>query len=59
MQGSKRNILKYEEIDECRDALLNGEEMNVTVAEFAKDPLIREFGEKFYKEITDKYAVKN
>lgn len=59
VHGIKRNIVKYEEIDECRDALINGNKMNVTVAEFAKEPLIREFGEKFYKDITEKYAVKN
>ncbi len=59
VQGIKRNILKYEEIDECRAALINGEELNVTVVEFTKVPLIREFGEKFYKDLKDKYAIEN
>ena len=44
--GKKRNIIRYEEISECEDALIKGQEDNVSIFEFTKDPLIREYGVK-------------
>lgn len=47
ISGNKRNIIRYEEIYECEDALIKGENDDVTVFEFAKESLEREFGENF------------
>lgn len=59
ISGIKRNILKYEEINECLDALEKGEEENISVFEFAKDSLIREYGIGFYNDLRDKYLNKS
>lgn len=48
IKGKKRNILKYEEIDECKDALVKGSQTKTSIFEFSKDSIIREFGKKFY-----------
>ena len=58
ISGKRRNVIKYEEINECADALEKGERENVTVFEFAKDPLIREYGKVFYDELKEKYLNK-
>lgn len=58
IQGLKRNIMRYEAIYECEDALEKGETENITVFEFAKDSLIREYGKKFYDELKNKYLNK-
>lgn len=49
ISGHDRNILKYEELDECEPALKKGIEMNSTIYEFAREPLIREYGAEFYE----------
>ncbi len=59
IHGAKRNILRFEEISECRDALINGKEKEITLIEFARDSLIREFGETFYNDIKEKFAGEN
>ncbi len=51
ISGKKRNIMRYEEINECADALIKGEEENISVFEFARESLVREYGEKFYNEL--------
>jgi hypothetical protein len=45
--------LKYEEYLECKPALELGEKTNLTVAEFLKTPLQREFGDDFFKKLTN------
>ena len=51
--GRKRKIIRYEELYECCDALTKGEEENTTVFEFAQEPLEREYGKEFYKELNE------
>lgn len=53
--GKKRKILRYEELYECIDALAKGEEENISVFEFARESLEREYGKEFYKELKKKY----
>jgi len=58
ISGKKRNIIKYEEISECEDALTKGIIDDVTIFEFAKDALVREYGEQFYIDLKNKYFNK-
>lgn len=58
IKGTKRNILRYEEISECSDALKKGEEENLTVFEFAKVSLEREYGKEFYSDLNKKFSNK-
>ncbi len=53
--GSDRNILKYEEIYECHDALDKGELDGITIFEYLKEPLIREYGKEFYEGLKKRY----
>ncbi|HMQ68490.1 MAG TPA: DUF3109 family protein [Ignavibacteria bacterium] len=55
ISGKKRNIIRYEEISECEDALAKGKSENITIFEFAKDAFVREYGEQFYKDLKSKY----
>ena len=55
ISGNKRNIIRYEEIYECEDALIRGEKEDVTVFEFAMQSLKREYGENFYNELKQKF----
>jgi hypothetical protein len=55
IHGSKRKIIRYEKIDECEDALAKGEEKNISLFEFAKDSLVREYGKNFYNDLKEKY----
>ncbi len=48
INGEKRNILKYEKIYECNEALNKGLLEGISVMKFAKDGIIREFGKQFY-----------
>jgi len=56
--GRDRKIIRYEELYECGDALDKGESENLSVFEFAKIPLEREYGKEFYKELKTKYLKK-
>lgn len=58
ISGIKRNIIKYEEINECFDALAKGEEENITVFEFAEESIVREYGTGFYNDLKEKYLNK-
>ncbi|MDZ4713106.1 MAG: DUF3109 family protein [bacterium] len=58
IKGAKRNILRYEEISECSDALQKGEEENLTVFEFARESLEREYGKEFYRDLNKKFINK-
>ncbi len=44
-------VLRYERIPECRDALARGRRDGVPLYVFLKDPLVRAFGEAFYEEL--------
>ena len=55
IQGRKRNIIRYEELYECQDALLKGEEENISVFEFCEIPLTREYGKEFFKGLKKTY----
>ena len=55
ISGNKRNIIRYEKISECEDALTYGNEQNITLFEFAKDPLIKEYGRDFYNDLQEKF----
>lgn len=59
VSGKKRNVLRYEEFYECSDALDKGNKEGITIFEFLKDPLVREFGQDFYNEAEKKYLQNN
>jgi hypothetical protein len=44
---------------ECRDALDKGKEDDVTIFEYIKSGIEREYGKKFYKELKDKFVKKD
>lgn len=48
------DILRYERFKDCQPALENGKKENVTIAEFCKDSLVRNYGEKWYDELEKK-----
>ena len=58
ISGEKRNIMKYEELYECHAALEKGKDENVTIFEFSKDSLIREYGEDLYNDLREKFSEK-
>ena len=43
--------LNYNRWEVCRDAVLKGKAMDVSVYQFLKEPLIRRFGEAWYEEL--------
>lgn len=48
------DILRYEKFSECAPALENGKQMNITIAEFCKDSLLKLYGEKWYSQLKEK-----
>ncbi|MBI5404490.1 MAG: DUF3109 family protein [Ignavibacteriae bacterium] len=46
--GEERNVLRYERMSECDDAISKGGEMNSSVFEFLKEALERAFGKDFF-----------
>jgi Protein of unknown function (DUF3109) len=56
IHGSKRNIIRYEKISECEDALENGRKKNISLFEFAEESLVREYGKNFYNDLKEKYS---
>lgn len=50
---SKFEALNYHEWDICSDACTFGKELGVHVFEFLKEPLIRKYGEDWYKELQE------
>jgi len=58
ISGNQRNIIRYEEIYECEAALEKGEKDDVTVFEFAKDSMEREYGENLYNDLKQKFLKK-
>ncbi len=57
-RNEKKNFeaVNYEEWEICSDACKLGEELNVPVFRFLKEPLIRKYGEAFYEQLEDAYA---
>ncbi len=55
ISGVKRNIIRYEELSECEDALIKGAEENISVFEFVRESLIREYGNEFYEDLKMRY----
>ncbi|MDG4944852.1 DUF3109 family protein [Weeksellaceae bacterium KMM 9713] len=52
--------VNYHKWDICSDACTLGQELNVTVAEFLKEPLIKKFGQEWYDQLMiAKDEVKN
>ena len=47
------DALNYHRWDVCKAAVLLGEQLDVRVYEFLKEPLIRKFGEAWYQELED------
>lgn len=45
-------VLHYDRWHICHDACTFGRDLGVPVYQFLKDPLIREYGEEWYKELT-------
>ena len=50
------DALNYHRWDVCKAAVLLGEQLDVRVYEFLKEPLIRKFGEEWYHELEDAVA---
>lgn len=48
------DILKYEKFDVCESALENGKNLDITIAEFCKESLIRFYGENWYMQLKEK-----
>lgn len=48
------DILRYERFSDCQPALANGKAEDVTIAEFCKDSLIRNYGRAWYDELDKK-----
>ena len=47
------DALNYDQWDICSDACTLGAELSVPVYRFLKEPLIRKYGEEWYKDLTD------
>ena len=45
--------LNYNRWDICRDAVKKGQELNLPIYQFLKEPLIRRFGEDWYQELCE------
>lgn len=45
--------INYNRWDVCKDAVIKGKELNLPVYKFLEGPLIRRFGEEWYKELCD------
>ncbi|MBN2638339.1 MAG: DUF3109 family protein [Bacteroidales bacterium] len=50
--ASDTTAVNYDQWDICKAALLKGKEEQVPVYQFLKEPLIRKFGEEWYKKLT-------
>ena len=57
INGKERNVLKYEKIYECENALDKGEAENVLLLSFVKEGLIREYGEEFYNSLEERVNI--
>ncbi|MBM4158135.1 MAG: DUF3109 family protein [Ignavibacteria bacterium] len=46
MSGPEKNVMKYEMIDECKEAISKGKKENIRLLDFLEEPLLRKFGEE-------------
>jgi hypothetical protein len=51
--------VRYEKISECAPGRTSGREQDVPLYEYLRDPLIRKFGESWYKEFLDECQRRN
>jgi hypothetical protein len=49
--GEEKNVMRLEKMNECEDAVINGNKKETRVVEFVKEALERAFGKEFYKNI--------
>lgn len=49
--GEDRDVLRYEKMNECDDAVVKGTEINISVFEFLKEAVERAFGKEFYNKL--------
>jgi hypothetical protein len=49
------DAVNYHQWHICEKALINGKRLNVKVFEFLKEPLIRKYGAKWYKELIESF----
>lgn len=49
--------INYNRWDVCRDAVVLGKEFGIRVYQFLKEPLIRRFGEAWYKELEEAASI--
>jgi hypothetical protein len=54
--GDEKNVLRYEKMNECEDAIEKGTEENTSVFEFVKEAIVRAYGKEFYNNL--KYFIK-
>src|SRR5690606_17326786 len=59
ISGKKRNVIRYERMYECRDALDLGEKEGVSIFEYVRAGIERQFGKKFYKDIKKRFIDNN
>jgi hypothetical protein len=50
LSATPRTTIRYEEIDQCKPALERGKKETILLFEFLKEPLVRKFGEDWYRE---------
>lgn len=51
-------LVNYHEWNVCRFALIHGKRLDVPLYKFLKEPLIRKYGRKWYKDLTDQIKEK-
>jgi hypothetical protein len=54
--GDEKNVLRYEKMSECEDAVDKGIKENINVFEFVREALERAYGKEFYNNL--KYFIK-
>jgi hypothetical protein len=53
-----KDVVRYEQIDECRGGREHGESLEVKLYEFLKEPLVRKYGEKWCVKLIDQCETK-
>ena len=48
-----KEFLRYEKIEECAPGRLKGETERIPLHEFLREPLIRRYGESWYRKFTE------
>lgn len=51
-------VLRYESYRDCKPAVENGKETGITIINFCKDALEREYGEEWYKKLQERLKEK-